>query len=200
MTLVAAAWLATVSGCGGSARPATAGFWYADGPLALTPDAARRLGGSLTGSELDEVKKVSRDEVERAFSGLNVQITDNPRSFWRVEVLQALRTGRMLPNVGESMPLGMLGGLGSVAFDLVASKAIQYAPAGAARPTIVEGIGRGIGRVAAHELAHQILNADAVHNKDDENSYEYPSPDRTAQYYGELHWTTAQPLLEQKLR
>ena len=50
------------------------------------------------------------------------------------------------------------------------------------------------------ERAQGILNADAVHNKDDENSYEYPSPDRTAQYYGELHWTTARPLLEQTLR
>lgn len=60
--------------------------------------------------------------------------------------------------------------------------------------------GRGIGRVAAHEFGHQILGTGLVHNTDDENSYEYPSPDRAAQYYGELHWTTARPLLEQKLR
>jgi acetyl esterase/lipase len=40
--------------------------------------------------------------------------------------------------------------------------------------TIIEGIGRGIGRVAAHEFAHQILNVGAVHNDADENSSEYP--------------------------
>jgi len=39
-----------------------------------------------------------------------------------------------------------------------------------------------------------------MHNRTDENSYEYPSPDRASQYYGELHWTTARPILEQKLR
>jgi hypothetical protein len=98
------------------------------------------------------------------------------------------------------MPLGFLGGSGGVSFDLVSLKAIQYAPEGASRQAIIEGIGRGIGRVAAHEFGHQILNTGLVHNKGDENSYEYPSPDRAAQYYGELHWTTARMLLEQKLR
>ena len=65
---------------------------------------------------------------------------------------------------------------------------------------MVEAIGRGIGHVAVHEFAHQILNIGAVHNRDDERSYEYPSPDRSAQYYGDLHWTTARPFLERKLR
>lgn len=68
----------------------------------------------------------------------------------------------------------------------------------ARRPTD-EGIGRGIGRVAAHEFAHLILGAAAVHNDLDEDSYEYPSPDRASQHYGQLHWTTAWPLLRQKL-
>ena len=98
------------------------------------------------------------------------------------------------------MPHGFLGGSGGVSFELVALKAIQYAPPGATRQTIVDGIGRGIGRVAAHEFAHQMINARETHNPGDENSYEFPSPDRAAQYYGELRWTTARPLLEQRLR
>jgi hypothetical protein len=69
-----------------------------------------------------------------------------------------------------------------------------------ALPAITEAIGRGIGRVAAHEFAHQILNAGAVHDHTDENSDEFQSPDRASQYDGELHWTTARPLLEQTLR
>jgi len=64
---------------------------------------------------------------------------------------------------------------------------------------MIEGIGRGVGRVAAHEFAHEILGAVPLHNNLDESSYEYPSPNRAAQYYGELHWTTAGPLLRQKL-
>jgi hypothetical protein len=64
---------------------------------------------------------------------------------------------------------------------------------------MIEGIGRGIGRVAAHEFAHQILGSAAMHNATDQYSYEYPSPDRASQYYGELHWTIARPLLQRKL-
>ena len=30
----------------------------------------------------------------------------------------------------------------------------------------------------------------------DVDSYEYGSPDRQSQYYGELHWTTAWPFLD----
>jgi hypothetical protein len=43
-----------------------------------------------------------------------------------------------------------------------------------------------------------MLGGDSRHNDTDENSYEYGSPDRFSQYYGELHWTTAWPLLLQK--
>jgi hypothetical protein len=102
------------------------------------------------------------------------------------------------PIAGTSRPLGPLGGIGAVDFMLIARKAIQYAPAGASRREIVEGIGRGIGMVAVHEFAHQILGTAGLHN-DDENSYEYHSPDRASQYYGELRWTTARPVLQRKL-
>jgi len=178
----------------------TAGFWYEDVPFALPARAAEKLGGLLTGGELETIKAISRAELERAFAGFRIHISDDHAAFWRVAVTRSLRGRGPLPNAGESMPLGFLGGSGGVSFDLVALKAIQYAPQGASRQTIIEGIGRGIGRVAAHEFGHQILNAGLAHNTDDEHSYEHPTPDRAAQYYGELHWTTARPLLEQKLR
>jgi len=41
-----------------------------------------------------------------------------------------------------------------VDFDFVAFTALHFAPQRAARPAIVEAIGRGIGRVAVHELMH----------------------------------------------
>jgi hypothetical protein len=178
----------------------TAGFWYDDSPFALPAQAAEKLGGLLTDGELATIKTISRAEVERAFAGFRIHISDDHAAFWRVAVMRSLRGRGPLPNAGESMPLGFLGGSGGVSFDLVALKAIQYAPEGASRETIIGGIGRGIGRVAAHEFGHQILGTGLAHNSGDENSYEYPSPDRAAQYYGDLHWTNARPLLEQKLR
>jgi len=193
-------WLAVLLVPGCEKPTPTAGFWYEDSPFALPAQAAEKLGGLLTDGELNTIKTISRAEVERAFAGFRIHISDDHASFWRVAVMRSLRGRGPLPNAGESMPLGFMGGSGGVSFDLVALKAVQYAPEGASRQAIIEGIGRGIGRVAAHEFGHQILNTGLVHNKDDETSYEYPTPDRAAQYYGELHWTTARPLLEQKLR
>jgi len=195
---LAAALMVVAAGC--ARRTPSAGFWYSDKTFALPAHAAARLGGPLTDGELASSEAISRREVERAFTGLNIRVNDDPSAFWRVGVVDSLPRRGPLPNAGESMPLGWMGGAGAVSFELVALKAIQYAPDGASRQAIVEAIGRGIGHVAVHEFAHQILNTSAVHNKEDEHSYEYPSPDRSSQYYGDLHWTTARPFLEQKLR
>ena len=200
MAVVATISVLAVLGCRTATTIATAGFWYEDTPFALPADAAMKLGGLLTEPELESIKQISRMELEHAFAGLRIHLTEDPRSFWRVEVVRSLRARGALPDAGESLSFGWLGGSGGVSFELVALKAIHYAPDGASRQMIVEGIGRGIGRVAAHEFAHQILNAGAVHNQADEDSYEYPSPDRASQYYGELHWTTARPLLVRRLQ
>ena len=148
---------------------------------------------------MTSIRQISRLELERAFAGFRIAVTEDRRAFYRVEVVQTLRPRGPLPNSGDSLALGFLGGSGAVGFDIVVLKAVQYAPKGASRQAMIEGIGRGVGRVAAHEFAHQILGAVPVHDAADENSCEHPSPDRAAQYYGELHWTTAGPLLQQKL-
>jgi hypothetical protein len=179
---------------------AAAGFSFDDGAFALPPAIAARLGGPLTGAEIESIKSVSRAELTRAFAGWRLTLADRRDAFWRVEVVQTIRPRGALPNVGGSVDLGMFGGSGAVGFSLVTAKAIHYAPPGAPRDTIIAGIGRGIGRVAVHELAHQILGASApMHDRSDDHSYEYPTPDRASQYYGELHWTVARPLLEQRL-
>ena len=200
--LVAVVAIASVFACSGGLSRATpsAGFWYESSAFVLPADVATRFGEPLNDDEIGSIKQLSRTELERAFSGLRITVITNPNAFWRVEVLQSLpvREHQPLPHAGESLALGILGGTGAVGFDVVALKAIQYAPTSASRQRVIEGIGRGIGRVAVHEFIHQILGVTAAHNDTDEDSYEYGSPDRSSQYYGELHWTTAWPLLHQK--
>ena len=178
---------------------ATAGLFFAEGSFVLPAEATAGLGGPLTDEEMTSIRRTSRLELEWAFAGFRITVTDDRGAFYRVEVVPNLRPRGPLPNSGESLALGFLGGAGAVGFDIVALKAVQYAPKGASRQAIIEGVGRGVGRVAAHEFAHQILGAVPLHNDADEHSYEYPSPDRAAQYYGDLRWTTALPLLRQKL-
>jgi hypothetical protein len=182
------------------------GFWWADTPL-LSADDARKVGGPLTADELGSIEAISRHEVRRAYAGLRISITDRRQAFWRVAVVGAPltvtrnRTTYPFSFAGQSRVFGPLGGSGSVAFAILAHNAIEYAPAGASRPQIVEGIGKGIGRAAVHEFAHQALGLDNLSfldNRTDPDSYEYGNADRRSQYYGELRWTAAWPVLVQK--
>jgi len=82
-----------------------------------------------------------------------------------------------------------------VNFMVAALGAVAYAPPDASRPAIIDGIGRGIGRAAVHEFGHAMVSAN---HSQDEDSYEYRSADRASQYYGELHWAGAGPLLQRR--
>lgn len=184
-----------------------AGFWWADTRLLLSTDDEIKVGGPLTSDELRSIEAISRNEVRRAYAGLRIDITDRRDAFWRVAVVGAPltvtrnRTTYPFSFAGQSRVFGPLGGSGSVAFVILAHNAIEYAPAGASRHQIVDGIGKGIGRAAVHEFAHQALGLDNVSfldNRTDPNSYEYGNADRRSQYYGELRWTTAWPVLQEK--
>jgi hypothetical protein len=184
-----------------------AGFVWAETSLLLSADDAGKAGGPLAANELRSIEAIARDEVRRAFGGLRISITDRHDAFWRVAVVGAPltvtrnRTTYPFSFAGESRVFGPLGGSGSVAFAILAHNAIEYAPPGASRRQIVDGIGRGIGRAAVHEFAHQAIgldNVSALDNRTDPDSYEYANADRSSQYYGDLRWTTAWPVLVQK--
>ncbi len=193
--------MAVVAVSAACSRAYTAGLWFAADALSLPDYIEARLGGRLTEAEMQSIEQLSRREVERAFSGLAVSFTDSDRAFWRVAVLRSMpeRQSKALPRAGESLTMGFLGGRGTVGVDFVAFQAVQYAPAEGNRADIIAGIGRGIGRVAIHELMHQMLGHSITDDTVDPNSYEYGRPDRQSQYYGELHWTSALPLLRKKL-
>lgn len=184
--------------------PVSASFAYDASAFAVTPDdVAAALGGPLTDSEQQAIRARSRVEIEQAFTGLRVRFVDGQRAFWRIRVVSSVvpRTlsGRaMLSAAGASYPLGPLGGGGFLNFTTLALKAVLYRPPGTSRDELVAAIGRGIGHSAVHEFTHLMLVADSRHSGD-ETTYEYESADRMSQYYGQLRWADARPLLEQRL-
>ena len=199
--------IAATIGVRASRATIDAGFWWADTPFVLSADDAVKVGGPLSAGELKSIAATSRDEVRRAYADLRINITDRHGSFWRVAVVGVPltttrnRTTYPFSFAGESRVFGPLGGSGSVAFAILAHNAIGYAPPGVSRQEIVDGIGKGIGRAAVHEFAHQALGLDNLaylDNRTDEDSYEYANADRPSQYYGKLRWTTAWPVLVQK--
>lgn len=179
--------------------PVTAAFRFEDAACTLPPAAAATFGGALTAAEVATIRRTARRELEDAYAGTRIRFTDGTDAFWHVAVQPAIRGRKALADAGHSIALGPLGGVGELSFTVLAMSAIRFAPAGASRAAIVDGIGRGIGRAAVHELAHQIVATAAMDNNSDPDSYEYSTFIRASQYYGTLHWGQAWPIVRQKI-
>src|SRR5258705_6984640 len=168
-----------------------AGFWWAEPPFVLSAGDAEKIGGPITADELARIQQISRAEVEHAYEGLRIGVTEKHDAFWRVAVVGGpLTTTRNritspFSAAGESRVFGPLGGLGSVAFVMLAHNAIEYAPPAASRQQILEGIGRGIGRAAVRRLGHPAPGLDNLthpENPTHPNCHQHADPHRPAQY------------------
>ena len=176
----------------------SAGFWFSDDVTFELHDPAR-VGGPLTAEERARIQHVARREVETAFADFRIRVTDESDAFYRVRVAQVLTHRNRYAASGESHVFGPLGGYGAVSFITLAAQAMAFAPPHANRAAIVDAIGRGIGRAAVHEFAHQILPRGPMHVTRDVASYEYWSSNRAEQYYGEMHWSVARSALMERL-
>jgi hypothetical protein len=173
------------------------GFWFED--VTFDVHDPVRLGGPLTPDEQQRIQHVARQEIERAFADFRIRVTGSSDAFYRVRVRQAVTAYNRYAAAGQSNVFGPLGGYGAVSFITLAAQAMAHAPVGASRADVVDGIGRGLGRAAVHEFAHQILPRGPMHTTQDRASYEYWSSDREAQYYGEMRWSVAEPRLRERL-
>jgi hypothetical protein len=179
-------------------RVAEAGFWFED-----VSYESSKLGAPVSLEEIETIERVARSELARAFHGLRLTLSDRRDATYRVRVVQEVldrRFRRVVEVAGESRAVSGFGGQGAVNFGFLASGAVAYAPDDASRPSMIEAIGRGIGRAAVHEFTHQFLPRAPIHDSTDARSYEYASATRSEQYFGELHWDLALPLLQQRLR
>ena len=189
------AWLGLVmSACG--RRPLELGFWFenvsCESPV---------LGGRLPPADLQTIERIARAELETAFAGLALTLSGSRHTPYRVRVVQDVfeaTFGRKSAVAGETHGLPGLGGLGAVNFSYFAAGAIVYAAPGATREEIVAGIGRGLGRSAVHEFAHQLVRRVELHASRDRGSYEYDAASRVEQYYGPMHWDIAGPPLKER--
>jgi hypothetical protein len=184
-----------VSAC--SAPAPELGFWFER--VSFTSPSI----GSLTGDDLALVESIARDEIAAAFTGYAVQLSNRSEATYRVRVAQQLRDLRFTYDrggpAGQSFAVRGFGGSGAVNFTLLASNAVGYASAGTPRDAIVAAIGRGVGRAAVHEFAHQLLPTSPVDSGSDIESYEYGYAGRPQQYWGTLRWSVARPWLDRRL-
>jgi hypothetical protein len=181
------------AGCNPSNRTVTAGFWFE--PASFESTAI----GTLTADDFVTIDAVARSELRSAFQGMNIVLSDRRDARYRVSVVQELhdrRLKRPMSVAGASTAVSGFGGSGAVSLSFLAAAALVYAPEGASRPALIDAIGRGIGRVAVHEFAHQLLPRVLIHDSRDPGTFEYGAANRPEQYFGTLRWGFAGPLLQ----
>jgi hypothetical protein len=175
----------------------SAAFWFEDVTGDQTIGFTREWGGPISRTELEHIQSIALAELAGAFSHTRLVVRTSPPAKYQVRVVAQLGAGlrATLPVAGASRPLPGRRGVGAVSFPVIASSAMAYAPADATRQTIIEAIGRGLGRSAAHELAHQVLREFPLDTSVDRRSYEFADL-RPEHFYGEVHWTIAARPLE----
>jgi hypothetical protein len=193
--LIGLLFLGPLAGCTRE-RSAALGFWF--DPVTYR---SARFGDPVTTEELETIARVARAELTRAFAGLRIAVSDRRDARYRVRVLQQLRDPRFRGGVevaGASRAISMFGGDGAVNFSMLAAYAESFAPPDADRATIVAAIGRGVGRAAVHEFTHQLLGSALIDRNEDVRTYEFGSAARREQYYGDMHWGDAWPVLRRR--
>jgi hypothetical protein len=178
-------------------RVIEAGFWFE----AVSFESSQ-LPDPITPLELERIKAIAKAELDIAFAGLRLTFTSNRDATYRIRVVQRVQDMRKrspMEVAGESRAISGLGGQGTVSFGLLASYALAQSPAGADRETRLAAIGRGVGRAAVHELAHMLLPTAAIHAGAAVDQYEYEAAYRYPQYYGEMRWGRAWPLLVKRV-
>lgn len=187
-----------------SERTVAAAFWFDEEAFHLDRFEVERLRDPLTPHEKSTIASTAQAELRSAYAGLRIVFSDRRDARYQIRVVRHLRNPLVrgmntLGIAGESRVVWPARGFGAVSFGVLAGNAVAYAPPEADRGAIIEAIGRGIGRAAAHEFAHLLLPTKPLHASTDVTSYEYPSAGRAEQYYGPMHWGLAWPLLVDRL-
>ena len=183
-----------VASCG--PRAVELGFWVE--PVSFS---SPRIGAPISADELKTIEDVARSEIIHAFRAFDATVTSNRSARFKVRVVQRLSDTRMVRQMdvaGESRGMSGFGGSGAVSFDFVANAAMVFSPEDADRSTVLRALGRGMGRVAVHEFAHQLLPNATVDDNRDPNSYEYDTASQV-QYFGDMHWNSSARALGERL-
>ena len=175
-----------------------AAFWFDGVTPASVNVVSERLSAPLTSADLLAIESAARRELQVAFEHTRLQFAGSPKPAFRVRVVPQPENGRSYPAAGESRAFGGIRGNGTVHFNIVALSALAYADRTSGREALVQAIGRGIGRTAVHEFAHQILGPAGMDGTADLLSYEHKDL-RAEHFYAPLHWGPAAAQLQQRI-
>lgn len=153
----------------------------------------RVAGDELTMEERSRLTRAAFEAMRDAFLGFDVVIAEAPSSarLIRVEDTPAVRT----PFFGAAGVTYPAARTSSVRFDVLANLELAVVHcrdlahcAAMPRAALVDGLGRGVGATAAHELGHQAGFRFALDSRCDD-CYDGGASTSYAHFFGRMHWS-----------
>jgi hypothetical protein len=182
---VAAAILFAMSSCRSTPEPLRVAVTFAN---------TWRVGGDeLTAEERSRLARAALDAMRAAFSGFDVVIAEAPSGarLIRVEDTAPVR----MPFFGAAGVTYPAARTSSVRFDILANLELAVVHcrdlahcATMPRGALVDGLGRGVGATAAHELGHQAGFGFALDSRCDD-CYDGDTSTSYAHFFSQKHWS-----------
>ena len=162
--------------------------------VAVTFANTWRVGSDvLTTEERSRLTRAALDAMRDAFSGFDVVIAEAPSGarLIRVEDTPAVR----MPFFGAAGVTYPAARTSSVRFDVLATLELALVHcrdfahcAAMPRGALIDGLGRGVGATAAHELGHQAGFRFALDSRCDD-CYDGNASTSYAHFFGQKHWS-----------
>jgi len=172
------------------------------GPASITVgvifDNSRRLGTEWLGeSDVALLKRAALDRLQRAYTGFGVRFREGAFGTRTITVVDTSdmsdwpRSRTALGAAGVTYPAARSSSVRvDVLFraELTAAHCQDVGQCAKTRPEILEGLGRGIGATAAHELGHQ-GGFGFVTDSPCDDCYDGRTSVSYAHFFGEKHWS-----------
>jgi len=156
-------------------------------------NAWRVRGQTLTADEQTRIKRTALATLREAFRDFAVQFAEDDAPARKIRI-EDTPYGRMLTfgAAGMTYPVALVS---SVRFDVLANNVLAAAGcetldrcAAKTRLELVDGLGRGVGATAAHELGHQ-AGLGFSHDARCDDCYDGSASTSDAHFFGEKRWS-----------
>jgi len=153
----------------------------------------RVAGDALTVSEQTRIRDLAFTTLRTAFDGFEVRFTDAAKAQRSIRIEDTPYSRTM--NFGASGLTYPVSLVSSVRFDILANNVLTSVDCrrldgcrAKTRQELVDGLGRGVGATAAHELGHQ-AGLGFSHDAQCDDCYDGRSSTSYAHFFGTKHWS-----------
>jgi hypothetical protein len=155
----------------------------------------RVAGDTLTASEQTRIRDLALATLRTAFEGFDIRFTDAAKTARWIRIEDTPYSRMTFGAAGLTYPASLAS---SVRFDVLANNVLASVHCqhlddcrAKTRAELVDGLGRGVGATAAHELGHQ-AGLGFSHDAACDDCYDGRSSTSYVHFFGTKHWSGAE--------